>query len=69
MDRTSVPIDQRLGHEAGMGKHKVALVGQDGKEITLSLHLGLPFMEWDDFANDVREKLAKSHLAGRHQAP
>eukprot|EP00975_Prorocentrum_lima_P018834 3967067-Prorocentrum_lima.AAC.1 len=51
------------------GKDKVALVGQDGKEIILSLHFGLPFMEWDDFANDVRKKLAKHHLAGRHQAP
>eukprot|EP00975_Prorocentrum_lima_P028350 5958621-Prorocentrum_lima.AAC.1 len=26
-------------------------------------------MEWDDFANNVRKKLARSHLAGRHQAP
>eukprot|EP00975_Prorocentrum_lima_P063721 12893244-Prorocentrum_lima.AAC.1 len=26
-------------------------------------------MEWDDIANGVRKKLAKSHLAGRHQAP
>eukprot|EP00975_Prorocentrum_lima_P061422 12876208-Prorocentrum_lima.AAC.1 len=26
-------------------------------------------MEWEDFANDVRKKLATSHLAGRHQAP
>eukprot|EP00975_Prorocentrum_lima_P045719 9566049-Prorocentrum_lima.AAC.1 len=26
-------------------------------------------MEWEDFANDVRKKLAKSHLAGRHPAP
>eukprot|EP00975_Prorocentrum_lima_P064648 12898832-Prorocentrum_lima.AAC.1 len=51
------------------GKERVALVGQDGSEITLSLHSGLPFMEWDDFANNVRKKLAKSRLAGRHQAP
>eukprot|EP00975_Prorocentrum_lima_P028752 6040472-Prorocentrum_lima.AAC.1 len=51
------------------GKDRGALVGQDGKDITLPLHFGLPFMEWDDFANDVRQKLAKSHLAGRHQAP
>eukprot|EP00975_Prorocentrum_lima_P054136 11354780-Prorocentrum_lima.AAC.1 len=26
-------------------------------------------MEWEDFANDVRKKPAKSHLGGRHQAP
>eukprot|EP00975_Prorocentrum_lima_P010502 2230385-Prorocentrum_lima.AAC.1 len=26
-------------------------------------------MDWDDFSNDVRRKLAKSHLAGRHPAP
>eukprot|EP00975_Prorocentrum_lima_P028391 5967318-Prorocentrum_lima.AAC.1 len=26
-------------------------------------------MEWDDFANYVRKKLANSHLAGRHHAP
>eukprot|EP00975_Prorocentrum_lima_P059403 12453175-Prorocentrum_lima.AAC.1 len=26
-------------------------------------------MDWDDFSNDVRKKLAKSHLAGRHPAP
>eukprot|EP00975_Prorocentrum_lima_P038425 8076962-Prorocentrum_lima.AAC.1 len=51
------------------GKDKVALVSQDGKEIILSLHNGLPFKEWDDFANYVRKKLAKSHLAGRHRAP
>eukprot|EP00975_Prorocentrum_lima_P005030 1094710-Prorocentrum_lima.AAC.1 len=44
-------------------------MGQDGKEIILSLHFGLPFMELDDFSNDVRKKLAKSHVAGRHQAP
>eukprot|EP00975_Prorocentrum_lima_P063066 12889272-Prorocentrum_lima.AAC.1 len=52
-----------------MGKDKVSLVGQAGKDIILSLHFGLPFIEWEDFANDVRKKLAKSHLAGRHQAP
>eukprot|EP00975_Prorocentrum_lima_P065545 12904071-Prorocentrum_lima.AAC.1 len=51
------------------GTDKVALVAQDGKEIILSLHVGLPFMEWDDFSNDVRKRLAKSHLAGRHPAP
>eukprot|EP00975_Prorocentrum_lima_P025171 5284199-Prorocentrum_lima.AAC.1 len=26
-------------------------------------------MDGDDFSNDVRNKLAKSHLAGRHPAP
>eukprot|EP00975_Prorocentrum_lima_P013575 2884276-Prorocentrum_lima.AAC.1 len=26
-------------------------------------------MEWDDFSNDVRKKLANSHLSGRHPAP
>eukprot|EP00975_Prorocentrum_lima_P048759 10203466-Prorocentrum_lima.AAC.1 len=24
---------------------------------------------WDDFSTDVRKRLAKSHLAGRHPAP
>eukprot|EP00975_Prorocentrum_lima_P050510 10580463-Prorocentrum_lima.AAC.1 len=33
----------------------------------MSLHVGLPFMEWDDFSNVV--KLATSHVAGRHPAP
>eukprot|EP00975_Prorocentrum_lima_P043938 9214587-Prorocentrum_lima.AAC.1 len=46
----------RLTKELGMtlvwGTDKVALVGQDGKELILSLHFGLPFMEWDDFSND-----------------
>eukprot|EP00975_Prorocentrum_lima_P049021 10257900-Prorocentrum_lima.AAC.1 len=26
-------------------------------------------MEWDDLSNNVRKKVAKSHLAGRHPAP
>eukprot|EP00975_Prorocentrum_lima_P001979 431278-Prorocentrum_lima.AAC.1 len=51
------------------GTDKVALVDQDGKEIFLSLHVGPPSMDWDDFSNDVRKKLATSHLAGRHPAP
>eukprot|EP00975_Prorocentrum_lima_P043417 9116925-Prorocentrum_lima.AAC.1 len=41
----------------------------NGKEIILPLHVGLPFMDWDDFSNGVRKKLAPSHLSGRHQAP
>eukprot|EP00975_Prorocentrum_lima_P043313 9093329-Prorocentrum_lima.AAC.1 len=51
------------------GTDNVALVGQDGKEIILSVHFDLPFMDWDDFSNAVGKKLAKSHLAGRHPAP
>eukprot|EP00975_Prorocentrum_lima_P043238 9075814-Prorocentrum_lima.AAC.1 len=45
-------VTKELGMKLEWGKDRVALVGQDGKEITLSLHFGLPFMEWDDFAND-----------------
>eukprot|EP00975_Prorocentrum_lima_P021942 4620057-Prorocentrum_lima.AAC.1 len=45
------------------GRDRVALVGQDGKEIILPLHFGLPIMECEDSANDVRKKLAQSHLA------
>eukprot|EP00975_Prorocentrum_lima_P019661 4138320-Prorocentrum_lima.AAC.1 len=45
------------------GTDKVALVGQDGKDIILSLHVGLPLMEWDDFSNNVRQKLAKESLS------
>eukprot|EP00975_Prorocentrum_lima_P035538 7471674-Prorocentrum_lima.AAC.1 len=26
-------------------------------------------MDWDDFSNSVRKKLAQSRLTGRHQAP
>eukprot|EP00975_Prorocentrum_lima_P060015 12584212-Prorocentrum_lima.AAC.1 len=26
-------------------------------------------MDWEDLSNRVRNKLAQSHLAGRHQAP
>eukprot|EP00975_Prorocentrum_lima_P017662 3728298-Prorocentrum_lima.AAC.1 len=50
---------KELGMKLEWGKDKVALVGRDGKEIPLSLHFGLSFMEWDDFANYVRKKLAK----------
>eukprot|EP00975_Prorocentrum_lima_P044740 9371791-Prorocentrum_lima.AAC.1 len=45
-------LTKELGMKLEWGKDKVALVGQDGKEIILSLHFGLPFMEWEDFAND-----------------
>eukprot|EP00975_Prorocentrum_lima_P028217 5932821-Prorocentrum_lima.AAC.1 len=58
-----------LGMKLVWGTDKVALVRQGGKEIILPLHFGLPFMEWDDLSNDVRKRLAKSHLAGRHPAP
>eukprot|EP00975_Prorocentrum_lima_P066540 12909779-Prorocentrum_lima.AAC.1 len=51
------------------GTDKVTLEGQDKKEIIRSLHVGLPFMDWDGFSNGVRKKLAQSPLAGRHQAP
>eukprot|EP00975_Prorocentrum_lima_P070754 12933931-Prorocentrum_lima.AAC.1 len=51
------------------GTDKVALMDQDGKEIILLLHCGLAFMDWDDFSNDMRKKLATNHLAGRHPAP
>eukprot|EP00975_Prorocentrum_lima_P067316 12914134-Prorocentrum_lima.AAC.1 len=49
------------------GTDRVALVGRDGEEIILSLHFGLPL--WEDVANNVRKRLAKRHLAGRHKAP
>eukprot|EP00975_Prorocentrum_lima_P009085 1933412-Prorocentrum_lima.AAC.1 len=45
-------LTKELGLKLVWGADKVALVGQDGKEIPLSLHFGLPFMEWDDFSND-----------------
>eukprot|EP00975_Prorocentrum_lima_P069269 12925310-Prorocentrum_lima.AAC.1 len=61
MDRTSVQADQGAGYEVFFwgGTDKVELVDQDRKEIILPLHSGLPFMERDDFSNDVRQKLAK----------
>eukprot|EP00975_Prorocentrum_lima_P040168 8437417-Prorocentrum_lima.AAC.1 len=43
-------LTKELGMKLEWGKDRVALVGQDGKETTLSLYFGLPFMEWDDFA-------------------
>eukprot|EP00975_Prorocentrum_lima_P064724 12899246-Prorocentrum_lima.AAC.1 len=51
------------------GTGKVTLEDQDGQEIILTLHFGLPFMDWDDFSGSERKKLAQSHLPGRHQAP
>eukprot|EP00975_Prorocentrum_lima_P029949 6282827-Prorocentrum_lima.AAC.1 len=44
-------LTKELGMKLEWGKDRVALVGQDGKEIR-SLHFGLPFMEWEDFSND-----------------
>eukprot|EP00975_Prorocentrum_lima_P009590 2043108-Prorocentrum_lima.AAC.1 len=45
-------LTKELGMKLVWGTDKAALVDQDGKEIILSLHLGLPFMDWDDFSND-----------------
>eukprot|EP00975_Prorocentrum_lima_P042311 8890807-Prorocentrum_lima.AAC.1 len=44
-------LTKELGMKLAWGKDKVAPVDQDGKGIILSLHFGLPFMEWDDFSN------------------
>eukprot|EP00975_Prorocentrum_lima_P035539 7471723-Prorocentrum_lima.AAC.1 len=44
-------LTKELGMKLEWGNDKVALVDQDGEEISRSLHFGLPFMEWDDFAN------------------
>eukprot|EP00975_Prorocentrum_lima_P004542 983897-Prorocentrum_lima.AAC.1 len=67
-----VPV-RRLTQELGMkpvwGTDKVTLKDQYGKELILKLHFGLPFMEWDDSSGSIRQKLAQSHLSGRHQAP
>eukprot|EP00975_Prorocentrum_lima_P028583 6005686-Prorocentrum_lima.AAC.1 len=45
----------RLAKESEMkliwGTDKVTLEDQDGKDIILTLHCGLPFMDWDDFSN------------------
>eukprot|EP00975_Prorocentrum_lima_P030303 6353167-Prorocentrum_lima.AAC.1 len=44
-------LTKELGMKLAWGTNRVALVGQDGKEIILSLPFGLPFMEWEDFAH------------------
>eukprot|EP00975_Prorocentrum_lima_P022523 4739449-Prorocentrum_lima.AAC.1 len=61
MDSTSVQADEGAGYEAGLGNRM-------GKRSSCLCTL-VPFMDWDDFPNDVRKKLAKSHQAGRHPAP
>eukprot|EP00975_Prorocentrum_lima_P049065 10268900-Prorocentrum_lima.AAC.1 len=45
-------LTKELGTKLVWGTDNVALVDQDGKEIILSLHFGLPFMDWADFSND-----------------
>eukprot|EP00975_Prorocentrum_lima_P017771 3751096-Prorocentrum_lima.AAC.1 len=50
LDSTCMQADKEAGHEAGRGTDKVTLEDQDGKEIILNLHFGLPCMEWDDFS-------------------
>eukprot|EP00975_Prorocentrum_lima_P002904 639195-Prorocentrum_lima.AAC.1 len=45
-------LTKELGIKLVWGTDKAALVNQDGKESIPPLHVGLPFMDWDDFSND-----------------
>eukprot|EP00975_Prorocentrum_lima_P068269 12919731-Prorocentrum_lima.AAC.1 len=59
--RSGCRLTKELGMKLVRGTDKVTLGDQDGKEIILKLHFGLPCMEWDDFSSGIRKKLAQSH--------
>eukprot|EP00975_Prorocentrum_lima_P048538 10154172-Prorocentrum_lima.AAC.1 len=43
-------LTKELAMEMVWGTGEVTLDDQDGKDIILTLHFGLPFMDWDDFS-------------------